>query len=132
MKKIILIVLITLLIIFGLFVLSNKFYSAGNLTSLDYPVNSNIKTSIIRKYCDTLIEKKGYRAPNKWSHLNKLVELDSVNNVRIYFKTPPEEMYLISFGGILEIIDVYNVNIRDDGGYIAKRELISTSQEERI
>jgi hypothetical protein len=85
--------------------------------------------SLDYRYCDTLILKYGYNVPAKWSNKNKLVEIDSLNNKRIYFKNDPKEMYLISFGGMLELTDVYNTQIRSDGGYVARRELMSMEQK---
>lgn len=110
----------------------NHLYKAGNLASLDYQVETSLRLELIQTYCDTLIIKYGYGVPAKWSNKNKLVELDSVNNKRIYFKSNPEEMYLISFGGMLELTDVFNPNIRSDGGYVARRELMSKEQELRV
>jgi len=107
-------------------------YKAGNLESLDYPIETSLRSSLIQKYCDTLIIKYGYSVPVKWSNKNKLVEIDSVNNKRLYFNSNPEEMYLISFGGMLELTDVYNPQIRSDGGYVARRELMSKEQEIRV
>jgi len=118
----------------GLFLFTecNSLYKAGNLESLDYPIETSLRSSLIQKYCDTLIIKYGYSVPVKWSNKNKLVEIDSVNNKRLYFNSNPEEMYLISFGGMLELTDVYNPQIRSDGGYVARRELMSKEQEIRV
>lgn len=115
-----------------LFTECNPLYKAGNLVSLDYPIETSLDLDLIQKYCDTLIVKYGYNVPAKWSDKNKLVEIDSLNNKRIYFKSDPEEMYLISFGGMLELTDVYNTQIRSDGGYVARRELMSKEQELRV
>lgn len=114
------------------FISCNNVYKAGNLVSLDYPIETPLRSALIQKYCDTLIIKHGYSVPEKWSSKNKLVELDSINNKRIYFKSNPEEMYLISFGGMLELTDVYNPHLRSDGGYVARRELMPKEQELRI
>src|ERR1043165_3773756 len=86
-------------------------YKAGNLVSLDYPIETPLRTSLIRRYVDTLIQKYGYSVPDKWAHEDKLVELDSIYHKRIYFKKGPEEMYLISYGGMLVLNDVYNPQI---------------------
>ena len=109
----------------------NQLYKAGNLVSLDYPIETSLRSSLIQAYCDTLINKRGYNVPEKWLHENKLVEFDSVNHKRIYFRSNPEEMYLISFGGMLVLNDVYNPQIRD-GDWVARRELMPREQEQRV
>lgn len=109
----------------------NNFYKAGNLVSLDYPIETSLRSSLIKVYCDTLIKKYGYNVPAKWSHQDKLVELDSINHIRIYFKNAPEEMYLVSFGGMLVLNDVYNPQIIT-GDWVARRELMPKAEELRV
>lgn len=106
-------------------------YQVNNLVYLGYPVETSLRSSLVQAYCDTLINKYGYNVPSKWSHLNRLVELDSINNKRIYFRSNPEEMYLISFGGMLILNDVYNPAIVNNG-YISRRDLMPKEQELRI
>lgn len=108
----------------------NNLYRAGGLVSLDYPIETPLRSKLIQQYCDSLVNK-GYKVPEKWKHLDKLVELDSINHIRLYFKESPEEMYLISFGGMLVLDDVYNPNIRD-GSWVARNELMPKEQELRI
>jgi hypothetical protein len=128
--KIFLLSIITLIMIFSCLG-CNQLYKAGNVVSLDYPIETPLRSSLIQAYCDTLIKKRGYNVPEKWLHENKLVELDSINHKRIYFKKDPEEMYLISFGGMLVLNDVYNPQIRS-GDWVAHRELLPKKQEERV
>jgi hypothetical protein len=108
----------------------NKLYKAGSLRSLDYPVETKLSADLIRRY--TAMDSGEHSVPEKWSYLHKLDELDSVTNRRVYFKDDPEEMYLLSLQGMLVLVDVYNPKIRNDGGWIADRERLSKSEEERI
>jgi hypothetical protein len=87
-------------------------FKAGNLVDLHYPIQTNLKVEIVQQYLDTLIQKKGYKVPNKWEPYDKLVNLDNVRNKRIYFKEPPEEMYLISLQGMIVLSDVFNESIK--------------------
>lgn len=109
----------------------NPIYKAGNLVALSYPITTSLRTSIVQQYVDTLISKYGYNVPNKWISLNKLVDLDSINNKRIYFSNFPEEMYLISFQGQLVISDVYNENIKRDD-WVSERDSMPVNEERRI
>ncbi len=109
----------------------NGFYKKGRLADLNYPIETNLKTKIIRRYIDTLINKKGYKVPEKWQYLRKLVDVDSINNVRIYFKDKPEEMYLISYSGMLTLSDVYNPSIVKYD-WVANRELLPKREYDRI
>lgn len=106
-------------------------YKVGNLKELGYPIETQLRTSIIRNYMDTLILKKGYDIPDKWVGYNKLVDIDSLNNRRIYFKNNPEEMYLISFGGMLVLSDVFNPQIKQSN-WIAEISDMPQNQELRI
>src|SRR5689334_12632697 len=100
----------------------DSLYKAGNLVVLDYPIETNLKSDIVMKYLDTLIYHSGHNAPEKWNHLNKLVDLDSNINKRIYFESPPEAMYVISDpAGLLRLSDVYNEKIRRNG-WVAERD----------
>jgi hypothetical protein len=101
----------------------NSLYKAGNLIDLSYPVETEVRSSVIRKYIDTLTLKNGYGVPPKWQRFDKLVDLDSVYHKRIYFKSGPEEMYLLSFGGMLILSDVFNPQVK---------KLMSAEQEQRV
>jgi hypothetical protein len=127
------------LIVKGIFVIMiavsisrcNSVYKAGNLVDLHYPVQTSLRSDLVIRYLDTLIQKDGYAVPAKWEYYNKLVDLDSVYNKRIYFKYEPEEMYLLSFGGMFELSDVFNPKIRENG-YVAERSLMSPEEEHRV
>jgi hypothetical protein len=106
-------------------------YKAGNLISLHYPVETRLKTELVKQYVDSLIQNKGYNVPFKWLRYDKLVDLDSTYNKRIYFSRNPEEMYLVSSGGMLSIEDVYNPSIID-GEYVAERERMPAKEEQRV
>ena len=110
---------------------SNEIYKAGNRITLDYPIETKISFKIIRKYLDTLITKQGFEVPDKWKHYEKLVDIDSSNAKRLYFKTNPEEMYLIQFNGELLLADVLNKNIVN-GDWVAERERLPQMEELRI
>ena len=86
-------------------------YKVGNLIDLGYPIETPLRSKVIRRYMDTLIQKRGYNVPQKWEGFNKLVDIDSIYHKRIYFRNEPEEMYLISTGGMLVLSDVYNPKI---------------------
>ncbi|MFB6455600.1 RHS repeat-associated core domain-containing protein [Chitinophaga sp. Hz27] len=125
-------ILILFVIVSNWFIVGcNSIYKAGNLVDLDYPIQTPLNSTLIRQYLDTLIQKRGYAVPAKWEYYNKLVDLDSVYNKRIYFKQGPEEMYLVSFGGMLVLSDVYNPTIREDE-YVALRSLMSPKEEQRV
>lgn len=109
----------------------NKLYKAGNLIALQYPIETSLRSDIIEKYLDTLIKQKGYEVPQKWIHYNKLIDLDSVNNKRIYFKNNPEEMYLLSFSGMPVLADLFNPSIKESD-WVSERKLITKEQEKRI
>ncbi|RAJ05432.1 hypothetical protein LX64_02590 [Chitinophaga skermanii] len=106
-------------------------YKAGNLVALEYPVETQLRSKIIREYLDTLILKRGYMVPPKWESFTKLVDLDSVYNKRIYFRQEPEEMYLLSFGGAFVLTDVFNPNIRKYG-YVSDPKLMPAEEEQRV
>ena len=99
--------------------------------ALSYPVETSLRTEIVKRYIDTLISKNGFAVPEKWVQFNKLVDLDSINHKRIYFQSNPEEMYLISYGGMLILNDVYNPKL-NQSDWVAVRENISKSEELRI
>lgn len=109
----------------------NQLYQAGNLIALRYPIETSLKSEIVERYLDTLIQKGGYDVPQKWMHYDKLINLDSINNKRIYFKSNPEEMYLLSFSGMPVLSDVYNPQIKQDD-WVSERNLVSMEQEQRI
>ncbi len=109
----------------------NNTYKAGNLVALDYPIETKLRTEIIQRYVDTLILTKGYAVPEKWKHFDKLVDLDSIYHKRIYFKEFPEEMFLISYGGMLVLNDVYNPTIKSED-WVSERTELSKDEEERI
>lgn len=106
-------------------------YKAGNLIYLGYPIETSLKSDLILQYLDTMIQNYGYAAPAKWESDRKLIDLDSVNNKRIYFKDNPEEMYLLTFGGVPMLGDVYNPNL-NEVGYVADRKLLPKQEEIRI
>jgi len=109
----------------------DSLYKAGNLIELGYPIETSLRSSLIRNYLDTLIQKRGYNIPDKWSHLNKLVDIDSTFHKRIYFKKNPEEMYLISFGGMLVLSDIYNPQINQTD-WVAERAAMPKEEELRV
>ena len=123
---------VVLVLVFIFFVSCNDFYKVGNLESLGYPAHTPLRDSLVKRYFDSLILKHGYAVPQKWKYYDKLVDLDSINFKRIYFKNNPEEMYIISFiGGVISIEDVYNPQIRE-GGFVADRKLVLKEEEQRI
>ena len=109
----------------------NQIYKAGNLIALSYPVETQLRSAIVSQYIDTLRYKQGFAVPDKWKHYNKLIDLDSINNKRIYFKANPEEMYLISFGGMLQLMDIYNPLLVPND-WVADRSRMSKEEEERV
>jgi hypothetical protein len=109
----------------------NQIYKAGNLIALSYPVETQLRSAIVSQYLDTLRYKQGFDVPEKWRHYDKLVDLDSINNKRIYFKANPEEMYLVSFGGMLQLMDVYNPLLTPND-WVAERSRMPKEEEERI
>ena len=109
----------------------HEIYKAGNLVDLDYPITTKLPTKIVRQFTDTLIQKRGYAVPAKWKYLKKLVDIDSTDNVRIYFKDQPEEMYLISYGGMLTLSDVYNPQIVKDD-WVSERDSLPLKEYVRI
>ena len=106
-------------------------YRAGNLIAFRYPVETPMSLTIVQNYTDTLIMNAGHHVPEKWAHLDKLIDLDSVNNKRLYFRNDPEEMYLISFQGMLILTDVYNPRLYPND-WISVRDHISPAEETRV
>ncbi|RYZ20701.1 MAG: hypothetical protein EOO16_15795 [Chitinophagaceae bacterium] len=106
-------------------------YKAGNLYALQLPVETRLKTSIVRAVLDSIIRFEGHDVPEKWKQYDKLVDLDSVNNVRLYFPRDPEEMYLISYPGMLLITDVYNPSIKSYD-WVTDKQVLSQEEENRI
>jgi len=80
---------------------------------------------------DSLIHYYGFDVPAKWTYYSDLKEVDSTDIRRVYFKENPEEMYLISFSGMLLLADVYNPAI-DKDDWVAKKELMPKEEELRI
>lgn len=109
----------------------NLNYKVGNLLDLGYPIETPLRSTIIRQYMDTLLEKRGYNVPQKWMGFNKLVDIDSVRHKRIYFASNPEEMYLISTVGMLVLSDVYNPNIMQSS-WIADTSNMPKNEEFRV
>lgn len=124
-------VVLFLLIYFALNTYCTQVYKAGNLVSLSYPVKTTLRTTIVQQYIDSLILRHGYDVPDKWSHLDKLIDIDSVNHRRVYFSNSPEEMYLISFQGQLILSDVYNEKIRSND-WVSRRDSMPAKEELRI
>lgn len=108
-----------------------QLYQGKNLDILSYPIETHLRSQLISDYFDTLIQNRGYQVPDKWMHKNKLVILDSINFKRIYLKNNPEEMYLVSFQGMLLLADVYNPNIVEYD-WVANRERMPKEEEDRI
>jgi hypothetical protein len=106
-------------------------YKAGGLTALGYPIDTNLRGAIIQAYLDTLIQYDGYHAPEKWDHRHKMDDRDSVNNKRVYFKSDPEEMYIISFMGEVVLLDVYNPSI-DKLDWVSDPKLVSLKEQQRM
>ena len=109
----------------------DKPYKAGNLDIFSYPVETPLRTQVVAMYLDTLIAKYGYQVPVKWIDIDKLVDFDSANHKRIYFAKAPEEMYLISYPGMLILADVYNPGIVQQS-YVANRQLMPPEEKERV
>jgi len=109
----------------------NHLYKAGNLVDLHYPIETSLRTKIVREYLDTLIQKHGFNVPHKWLHYDKLVDIDSVNHKRIYFRENPEELYLVSVAGMITLSDVYNPLIKQTD-WISERKFINKEEEIRI
>jgi hypothetical protein len=120
-----------LIAILSLFCYSCFTYKAGNLEVLDIPIKSNISSKIIRQYIDTMLTEKENKIPTAWLRFDKLIDLDSVTNVRVYFKESPQEMYLLSFNGMLVLSDVYNPRIKD-WDWVTDKELLTKDDSERI
>jgi len=106
-------------------------YKAGNLKFLGYPIETSLNLNIVSRYLDTLKANYGYALPEKWIDEKKLDDLDSLNNIRIYFKSGPEEMYLITISGQLLLGDIYNEQIRKSG-WVAIKDSMPVSEEIRV
>jgi hypothetical protein len=121
------------LFIFSVILLLSKCvpYKVGNLEILNFPIKSNLREKLVRNYIDTLIIKHGFRIPQKLEYLDKMVDMDSDLNVRIYFNQEPKEMYLISFGGTITLSDVYNPKIKD-WDWIGNEKNLPAEEKTRI
>ncbi|MEJ7610309.1 MAG: hypothetical protein WKF88_03920 [Ferruginibacter sp.] len=111
--------------------LNSDDYKVGNRITLDYPIKTKISFKVIRKYLDTLIMTQGYNVPQKWTQYDKLIDIDSTNAKRLYFRNLPEEMYLIQFNGELLLADIYNENIVR-GDWVATPERMPQKEEARV
>ena len=49
------------------FISCSDLFEAGNLVDLSYPIQTPLRTEIIERYIDTLIQTKGFAVPNKWN-----------------------------------------------------------------
>lgn len=105
-------------------------YRVGNRITLDLAVNSKINFDILDRYLRTLSETE-YQVREKWKGAKKIIDLDSANSFRIYFKESPEEMYIIQFNGVLLIADVLNDNIVK-GDYVTTKSNLPAGEELRI
>lgn len=121
-----------LLLIFGTLCNCRDRYKAGNLISLDYPIETRLNSKMIESYIDKMVSEGQYEVPDKWKRFHKLDDLNSTQNKRIYFKSDPEEMYVLSFGGSLILTDVYNPKINGGGAWVADRKLVTSEEENRI
>ena len=70
--KITMVKIIVLYFVFIIMIEScNVDYKVGNLIDLGYPIETPLRSKVIRRYMDTLIEKRGYNVPQKWEGFNK-------------------------------------------------------------
>ena len=106
-------------------------YKAGNRVTLDYVIETKLSFNVIRNYIDTMVQKQGYDVPQKWAQYYKLIDLDSIDSKRIYFKDNPEEMYLVQLNGVLLLSDVYNENIVK-GDWVATSERMPKKEADRV
>lgn len=106
-------------------------YKAGNRITLDYVIETKLSFNVIRNYIDTMVQKQGYAVPQKWAQYDKLVDIDSIDSKRIYFKDNPEEMYLVQLNGVLLLADVFNENIFK-GDWVAIPERMPKKEEDRV
>ena len=109
---------------------NREVYKVGNRLTLDFVIDTKISFKVIRNYIGKMAANE-FQAPEKWQGYKKLVDIDSVNSFRIYFKATPEEMYLIQFNGELLLADVLNENIVK-GDWVTNRDNLSSADEERI
>jgi hypothetical protein len=107
-------------------------YKAGNLIALSYPIETRLNSIMVESYIEKMASEGEYIVPDKWTHFHKLDDLDSTQNKRIYFENDPEEMYVLSFGGMLILTDVYNPKINGGGSWVADRKLVTPEEEDRI
>ena len=127
------IVLILSIICFTIFFNScnnGELYKVGNRLTLDFVIDTKISFKVIRNYIGKIATNE-YSVPEKWQGYKKLVDIDSVNSMRIYFKSNPEEMYLIQFNGELLLADVFNESIVK-GDWVTSRNNLIAVEEERI
>ncbi len=108
-----------------------EIYKVGNRRTLDYVIETKINFKILRIYLNKIIQMQEHQVPEKWVHYDKLIDIDSIDTKRIYFKNNPEEMYLMQFNGVLLLADVFNENIVK-GDWVSNRKNITVNEEERI
>lgn len=63
-----------------------EIYKVGNRVTVDYVIEPKISFKIIRIYLDKMIQMEEYKVPEKRVHYDKLVNIDSIDTKRIYFK----------------------------------------------
>ncbi len=129
-RYIVLILSIVCLTIFFNSCNNTELYKVGNRLTLDFVIDTKISFKVIRNYIGKMATNE-YRVPEKWQGYKKLVDIDSVNSMRIYFKANPEEMYLIQFNGELILADVFNESIVM-GDWVTSKSNLTAVEEERI
>lgn len=124
-------ILLFLIVCASIYACRDLYRAGSGIQSLDYPIDTKLSSGLIRNYIDSMSRRNEYKVPLKWDHFHKLDDLSSDSHKRIYFSQEPEEMYVISFGGMLVLTDVFNPKIVALS-WVGDRKLISKSEELRI
>jgi len=130
MKNIV-IALAVVSLVASLTIACNNVYKAGNLNHLGFPIETDLHSNLMVDYINKMAAQGEYTPPRKWSGIHKLDELDPENIKRVYFQSEPEEMYVLSFGGMPVLSDVYNTQI-SAGGWVVNEKLLTTHERKRI
>jgi hypothetical protein len=106
-------------------------YQAGNLHLLGYTIDTKLSYYIRKQYLDSITNSDEFRVPQKWKQFNKLIDINPESTWRVYFKSNPEEMYLITINTNFVLEDVYNPSI-NDFDYVAYPEKMPKKEKARI
>jgi hypothetical protein len=102
----------------------------GNVGCL-VDIETNMRSKVIRSYVDTLrAEDKLLQVPVKWQ-ARATFNYDHLDDTVVYFKEPPEEMYMLTFASGPCIRYIYNEKIKQDD-WLSDEDTLAPGERKRI